>query len=82
MLDYESDPSEGIAVGDLIESWQVSESEVSRLFATTRWNVVKAAGEDGSTLSQHALETLCSSYWHPVTSMFVGKGMGRMTPGI
>jgi RNA polymerase sigma-70 factor (ECF subfamily) len=69
-------PSKDIAAGDMIESWHVSESEVPRLFATTRWNVVEAAGEDGSTLSQHALETLCGAYWYPVYVHVRRKGHG------
>lgn len=35
-------------------------------FATTRWSLVLAAGEDGSERSQRALAELCAQYWYPL----------------
>jgi RNA polymerase sigma factor (sigma-70 family) len=37
-----------------------------RGFATTRWSLVLAAGEDGSECSKRALEELCAQYWYPL----------------
>jgi len=60
----------------MIDTWRESELAGPRVFATTRWSVVAAAGEDGSALSQHALETLCSAYWHPIYFYVRRKGHG------
>ena len=68
--------SEDVAVCDMIEAWEVSEAEVPRLFATTRRNVAKGAGEEGSVLSQHAFEALCGAYWYPVYVHVRRKGHG------
>jgi RNA polymerase sigma factor (sigma-70 family) len=38
----------------------------SQHFATTRWSIVFAAGQEGSRESRGALEALCQSYWFPV----------------
>jgi RNA polymerase sigma-70 factor (ECF subfamily) len=35
-------------------------------FATTRWSVVIAAGEQDDPVSREALATLCQAYWYPV----------------
>ena len=35
-------------------------------FATTRWSLVVAAGDDSAETSQQALEALCAAYWPPV----------------
>lgn len=35
-------------------------------FATTRWSLVAAAGNDDSVLNRGALEKLCSLYWYPI----------------
>jgi RNA polymerase sigma-70 factor (ECF subfamily) len=37
-----------------------------RKFATTRWSLVAAAGQGGTTESQAALATLCQTYWYPL----------------
>jgi RNA polymerase sigma factor (sigma-70 family) len=68
--------SEDVAVCDMIEAREVSEAEVPRLFATTRWNVVKGPVEDGFVLSQHAFEALCGAYWYPVYVHIRRKGHG------
>ncbi|MFT3992094.1 MAG: sigma-70 family RNA polymerase sigma factor [Luteolibacter sp.] len=41
-------------------------SHAHDFFATTRWTLVRAAGEASSPLAQEALETLCSAYWFPL----------------
>jgi RNA polymerase sigma-70 factor (ECF subfamily) len=38
----------------------------ARHFATTRWSLVAAAGQGGSSQSQEALATLCQVYWYPL----------------
>src|SRR4051812_27186607 len=35
-------------------------------FATTRWSIVLAAGQQPSSGSQEALATLCRMYWYPL----------------
>lgn len=35
-------------------------------FATTRWSIVAAAGQQPSADSKRALESLCAAYWHPL----------------
>src|ERR1043166_5712469 len=45
-----------------------------RVFATTRWSVVLAAGQPESAPAQHALEMLCHSYWYPVYAYVRRKG--------
>ena len=37
-----------------------------RSFATTRWTVVLAAGDDQSQDSKEALARLCETYWYPL----------------
>src|SRR5437660_756639 len=38
----------------------------ARHFATTRWSLVAAAGQDRSPQSREALATLCQVYWYPL----------------
>ena len=35
-------------------------------FATTRWTMVRAAGESASPAAADALESLCAAYWFPL----------------
>ena len=37
-----------------------------RVFATTHWSVVLAAGEADTPQSSAALEQLCRAYWYPL----------------
>jgi DNA-directed RNA polymerase specialized sigma24 family protein len=37
-----------------------------RLFSTTHWSVVLAAGQQEAPQAAQALETLCRAYWHPL----------------
>lgn len=37
-----------------------------RVFATTHWSVVLAAGQSDSPQRASALETLCRAYWYPL----------------
>jgi RNA polymerase sigma factor (sigma-70 family) len=53
-----------------------SEASVPRVFATTHWSVVLAAGEGGSAPAQRALETLCHAYWFPIYVYVRRKGYG------
>jgi RNA polymerase sigma-70 factor (ECF subfamily) len=50
--------------------------ETPRVFATTHWSVVLAAGESGSHGAQTALETLCRAYWYPIYVYVRRKGHG------
>jgi RNA polymerase sigma-70 factor (ECF subfamily) len=43
-------------------------------FATTRWSLVLAAGEQTDTRSAEALATLCDMYWHPVYAFIRRQG--------
>src|SRR4030095_15063095 len=47
-----------------------------RVFATTHWSVVLAAGENDSPPAQRALETLCRGYWYPIYVYVRRKGHG------
>jgi len=49
---------------------------VARVFATTHWSVVLAAGQGPSTQAQNALETLCRGYWYPIYVYVRRKGHG------
>src|SRR5262245_4866836 len=46
-----------------------------RVFATTHWSVVLAAGQEDSA-AQSALETLCRVYWYPIYVYVRRKGHG------
>ena len=52
------------------------EAVAPRIFATTHWSVVLAAGEDDSEPSRRALEALCQAYWHPIYCYVRRKGHG------
>src|SRR5438093_10200841 len=47
-----------------------------RVFATTHWSVVMAAGDGESESAQRALETLCRAYWYPIYVYVRRKGYG------
>jgi RNA polymerase sigma-70 factor (ECF subfamily) len=47
-----------------------------RIFATTHWSVVLAAGQGTSEPSQNALETLCQAYWYPIYVYVRRRGYG------
>jgi RNA polymerase sigma factor (sigma-70 family) len=47
-----------------------------RVFATTHWSVVLAAGQGAEVPAQHALETLCGAYWYPIYVYVRRKGYG------
>src|SRR5437667_3906542 len=53
-----------------------SETEAPRVFATTHWSVVLAAGQGESAPAQRALETLCRGYWYPIYVYVRRKGHG------
>src|SRR6266568_2434291 len=50
--------------------------ESPRVFATTHWSVVVAAGQDESAPARSALETLCRAYWYPIYVYVRRKGYG------
>src|SRR6266436_7372189 len=50
--------------------------ETPRVFATTHWGVVLAAGESGSDGAESALEALCRAYWYPIYVYVRRKGHG------
>jgi RNA polymerase sigma-70 factor (ECF subfamily) len=43
-------------------------------FHTTRWTVVLAAGDKEAPDAQHALATLCETYWYPIYAYARRKG--------
>src|SRR5437762_2301010 len=59
---------------DMPSSASESGPAMSRVFATTHWSVVTAAGELHSHSAQGALETLCRAYWFPVFAYMRRKG--------
>ena len=50
---------------------------VGRVFATTHWSVVVAAGNSTSPEVDGALETLCRSYWTPVYAYLRRNGQAH-----
>jgi len=58
------------------EPEQETEIVAPRIFATTRWNLVAAAGEGPSEASHHALEKLCAAYWYPIYVYVRRRGYG------
>src|SRR5262245_28850620 len=44
-----------------------------RIFATTRWSLVMAAGEPNEA-GRRALESLCQAYWFPVYALVRRRG--------
>src|SRR5215212_5409074 len=58
----------------MAESQQQIEIAAPRVFATTHWSVVLAAGKEKSDLAQGALETLCRVYWYPIYAYVRRKG--------
>jgi RNA polymerase sigma-70 factor (ECF subfamily) len=47
---------------------------VAARWETTRWSVVRRAGQGGE---RAALSVLCKGYWHPVHAFIRGHGLGR-----
>ena len=45
-----------------------------RLFTTTHWSVVLAAGQTGSPRSSESLEILCRTYWYPLYAFVRREG--------
>lgn len=58
------------------ESEQESQAAGPRVFATTHWSVVLAAGQGDSAPARRALETLCRAYWYPIYVYVRRKGHG------
>src|SRR5215471_19148116 len=58
------------------ESAPKSDGTGARVFATTHWSVVMAAGQDDSPPARRALETLCRAYWYPIYVYVRRKGYG------
>jgi len=56
------------------DSAREPETEVPRVFATTHWSVVLAAGQGDSVPAQRALEMLCRVYWYPLYAYVRRKG--------
>ncbi len=46
-------------------------------FATTRWTIVRAAGEESSASADEALESLCSAYWFPLYAYVRRHGFSK-----
>jgi RNA polymerase sigma-70 factor (ECF subfamily) len=47
-----------------------------RIFLTTHWTAVRAAGDGNSPQAKTALETLCAAYWYPIYVYVRRKGYG------
>jgi len=46
-------------------------------FATTRWTLVRAAGQGESPQADEALEVLCSAYWFPLYAYVRRHGFSK-----
>jgi RNA polymerase sigma-70 factor (ECF subfamily) len=55
---------------------EAPEATAPRVFATTHWSVVLAAGQADSPPQRRALETLCGAYWYPIYVYVRRKGYG------
>jgi RNA polymerase sigma-70 factor (ECF subfamily) len=51
-------------------------AKIPRLFTTTHWSVVLAAGQNDSPLAVEALEKLCRMYWYPLYAYVRRRGYG------
>jgi DNA-directed RNA polymerase specialized sigma24 family protein len=60
----------------MVESGREEQAAAPRVFATTHWSVVLAAGEVGTAPARRALETLCADYWYPIYVYVRRKGHG------
>jgi RNA polymerase sigma-70 factor (ECF subfamily) len=62
----------------MAEFWRgpISSSRLPEQFQTTRWSVVFAAREGGSTAGRDALGALCTAYWYPLYAFVRRKGHG------
>jgi RNA polymerase sigma-70 factor (ECF subfamily) len=47
------------------------------LFATTRWTMVRAAGDQASPQVDEALESLCGAYWYPLYAYVRRHGFSK-----
>jgi DNA-directed RNA polymerase specialized sigma24 family protein len=56
------------------DSARASDPATPRVFATTRWSVVLAAGQGESAPAQGALDSLCRAYWYPIYAYVRRKG--------
>src|SRR6185503_4836066 len=61
---------------NISEPAQESDATSARVFATTHWSVVLAAGQGDSPQAHRALETLCRGYWYPIYVYVRRKGYG------
>jgi len=64
------------AILDMPDSARESDTAPARVFATTHWSVVLAAGEGDSPPARQALEVLCRGYWYPIYVYVRRKGHG------
>jgi RNA polymerase sigma factor (sigma-70 family) len=60
----------------MLEPDREREARGPRIFATTHWSVVLAAGEADTEPAQRALEALCRAYWYPLYVYVRRKGHG------
>jgi RNA polymerase sigma-70 factor (ECF subfamily) len=59
---------------EIFEPTRQANGTGARVFATTHWSVVVAAGQGSTEPAQQALETLCRNYWYPVYAYVRRKG--------
>lgn len=50
------------------------DSSSRKPFATTRWSLIVAAGQENPEAARQALEQLCESYWYPLYALLRRKG--------
>jgi RNA polymerase sigma-70 factor (ECF subfamily) len=60
----------------MADSKQPAERLEPRVFATTHWSVVLAAGNGKEEQANTALEKLCAAYWYPIYVYVRRKGYG------
>ena len=52
-------------------------SQPDGFFATTRWTLVREAGDTSSVSADEALESLCSAYWFPLYAYVCRHGFSK-----
>lgn len=53
---------------------EVASTDLADTFATTRWTVVRAAGQSPTPQATVALEELCRTYWYPLYAYVRRRG--------
>jgi hypothetical protein len=73
------DPASFVTMPQMSGAGREADYGGRRIFATTHWSVVLAAGDTDSPPARTALETLCRA-WYPIYVYVRRRGYGAGTP--